>query len=106
MISGKRRHGAELNRRALESLIRAGAFDGLEPSRRGMLASVEPILKSVETEARQNLDGQLDLFSALAAGGETSAAEDYQVPNLPEYEPGELLRMEKEVGAVSVRPPA
>ena len=96
----KRLHGAELNRRALESLIRAGAFDGLEPSRRGMLASVEPILKSVETEARQNLDGQLDLFSALAAGGETSAAEDYQVPNLPEYEPGELLRMEKEVSGL------
>ena len=96
----KRLHGAELNRRALESLIRAGAFDGLEPSRRGMLESVEVILKSVENDARQNLEGQLDLFSALGAGGDAAAAEDFRVPDLPEYPAAELLKMEKEVSGL------
>ncbi len=96
----KRLHGAELNRRALESLIRAGAFDGLEPSRRGMLESVEAILKSVENDARQNLEGQLDLFSALGAGGDAAAAEDFRVPALPEYPAAELLKMEKEVSGL------
>ena len=96
----KRMHGAELNRRALENLIRAGAFDGLEPSRHGMLQSVEPILKSVETDARQNLEGQLDLFAALSGGGGAQTAEDYQVPALPEYPPAELLKMEKEVSGL------
>lgn len=49
----KRLHGNELNRRALENLIKAGSFDALEPSRRAMIDSAEGILKSVETDARQ-----------------------------------------------------
>ena len=56
----KRLHGTGLNRRALENLVKAGAFDTLEPTRHGMLESVEGILKSVETDARQNLDGQME----------------------------------------------
>lgn len=96
----KRMRGAELNRRALENLIRAGAFDALEPSRHGMLQSVEGILKSVETDARQNLEGQLDLFSAMAGNNADAATEDYKVPNLPEYPTSELLKMEKEVSGL------
>ena len=90
----KRLHGSELNRRALENLIKAGAFDALEPTRRGMLESVEGILKSVETDARQNLDGQMDLFG-LMSGGNEKPADDYKVPELPEYAASELLKMEK-----------
>ena len=40
----KRLHGNELNRRALENLIKAGSFDALEPSRRAMIDSAEGIL--------------------------------------------------------------
>ena len=102
----KRLHGSELNRRALENLIKAGAFDALEPTRRGMLESVEGILKSVETDARQNLDGQMDLFG-LMSGGNEKPADDYKVPELPEYAASELLKMEKRgVRSVPVRPPA
>ena len=95
----KRMHGSTLNRRALESLIKAGAFDGIEPSRHGMLESVENILKIIENDARQNLEGQLDLFSTLS---DESAEQynDYQVPNLPEYPVGDLLKMEKEVSGL------
>ena len=95
----KRLHGSELNRRALENLIKAGAFDALEPTRRGMLESVEGILKSVETDARQNLDGQMDLFG-LMSGGNEKPADDYKVPELPEYAASELLKMEKEVSGL------
>ena len=96
----KRMRGAELNRRALENLIRAGAFDALEPSRHGMIQSVEGILKSVETDARQNLEGQLDLFSAMAGNSAEAPVDDYKVPNLPEYPVSELLKMEKEVSGL------
>ena len=95
----KRMHGSALNRRALESLIKAGAFDGLEPSRHGMLESVEAILKIIENDARQNLEGQLDLFSALS-GEDAGRNEDYMVPRLAEYGAGELLKMEKEVSGL------
>ena len=96
----KRLYGNELNRRAVESMIRAGAFDGLEPSRRGMLESVEPILKSIENEQRHNLEGQMDLFSVMA--GEASAPQnnDYKVPPMAEYSTAELLQMEKEVSGL------
>ena len=95
----KRLHGTGLNRRALENLVKAGAFDNLEPTRHGMLESVEGILKSVETDARQNLDGQMDLFG-LMGGGEEKPVNDYKVPNLPEYSASELLKMEKEVSGL------
>ena len=96
----KRMHGSELNRRSVESLIKAGAFDTMEPSRHGMMESVETVLRIVENDARQNLDGQLDLCSAMAGAEEASQNDDYQVPNLREYDSGELLKMEKEVSGL------
>ena len=95
----KRLHGNELNRRALENLVKAGAFDALEPSRRGMIDSAEGVLKSVETDARQNLEGQMDLFGMMG-GEEEQAATDYKIPNIPEYPASELLKMEKEVSGL------
>ena len=45
--------GRELNRRAVESFIRAGAFDQLEPNRHKMVNALESMLKSVENENRR-----------------------------------------------------
>ena len=71
-----------------------------------MMESVETVLRIVENDARQNLDGQLDLFSAMAGAEEAPQNDDYQVPNLREYDSGELLKMEKRgLGPVPVRPP-
>ena len=95
----KRLHGNELNRRALENLIKAGSFDALELSRRAMIDSAEGILKSVETDARQNLEGQMDLFGMMG-GEQEQAASDYKIPNTPEYPAGDLLKMEKEVSGL------
>ncbi len=95
----KRLHGNELNRRALENLVKAGSFDALEPSRRAMIDSAEGILKSVETDARQNLEGQMDLFGMMG-GEQEQAASDYKIPNTPEYPASELLKMEKEVSGL------
>ena len=94
----KRLRGNELNRRALENLIKAGAFDRLESSRRAMLESVEGILKSIETDARQNLEGQMDLFGMLS--GDAAPANEFRVPDMPEYSTSELLKMEKEVSGL------
>ncbi len=93
----KRMHGTELNRRAVESLIKCGAFDETGATRRALLQSVEGVLKSVETDSRKNLEGQLDLFSQ--AGGEEEM-DDYHIPALPEFELGELLQLEKEVSGL------
>ena len=96
----KRLYGNELNRRALENLVKCGAFDALEPSRRGMLECVEGILKSVETDMRRNLEGQMDLFGMMSGGAGEPAVNDYKVSNIPEYPASELLKMEKEVSGL------
>ena len=83
----------EFNSRALESLIRCGALDGLGANRRQMLESYDSILSQLDDENRRNLDGQIGLF-------DFSGEEDYgepALPDCPEYSYSELLAMEKEV---------
>lgn len=96
----KRLHGTEINRRAVESMIKSGAFDNLEAKRRSMMDGVESILKSVESEARRNLDGQIDLFGALD-GEQESGRNVYKLPDSGEEYPYDiLLQMEKEVSGL------
>ena len=96
----RRMYGNELNRRALENLIKCGAFDTLEPSRRAMLECVEGILKSVENDMRQNLEGQMDLFGMMSGESQEPAINDYKVPPMQEYPTSDLLKMEKEVSGL------
>ncbi len=49
----KRMYGQDLNRRALESLIKCGALDDLGCNRRQMLASVTMILDTLEADKRK-----------------------------------------------------
>lgn len=96
----ERLHGTEINRRAVESMIKSGAFDNLEAKRRSMMDGVEGILKSVESEARRNLDGQIDLFGALD-GEQESGRNVYKLPDSGEEYPYDiLLQMEKEVSGL------
>ena len=64
------------------------------------MEAVEGILKSIETDARRNLDGQLDLFSVMSGEAQSGASEDnYEIKQLPEYSHKELLQQEKEAAA-------
>ena len=97
----KRMHGTELNRRAVESLIKAGAFDHIGVNRHSLVEAVEGILKSIETDSRRNLDGQLDLFSVMSGNAEAEPETDsYEIRTLPEYSHTELLQQEKEVSGL------
>ncbi len=83
----------DFNRRALESLIRCGALDGLGANRRQMLEALPLVLDGLDELNRRNLEGQLDFFSdttAVSSGEPT-------LPNVPEFPYEELLAMEKEV---------
>lgn len=89
----KRMQGRDLNRRAVESLIRCGAFDGLGNNRREMLLAVTPVLESLDADKRKNIEGQIGLFDL---GGE-ERTDTYQMPKAEEFPQAELLAMEKEV---------
>ena len=99
----KRMRGNELNRRAVESMIKAGAFDQLESSRKAMLQGLEGMLKSIENDARRNMEGQLDLFSGMMQEeSEEPLLGDlnYYLPDCEEYSYDQLLLMEKEVSGL------
>ena len=89
----ERMTGHDLNRRQVETLIKAGAFDGLGIYRSRLLAVYEKILEAVNGHSRQSMDGQLDLFSDA---GLTVSKPEYEYPDIPEYTPRELLMLEKE----------
>ena len=89
----KRMQGRDLNRRAVESLIRCGAFDGMGHNRREMLLAVGPILDQLDSDKRKNIEGQIGFFDF---GGEIGT-ETYQMPRAEEFPQAELLSMEKEV---------
>ncbi len=96
----KRMYGSELNRRAVESIIKSGAFDQLESTRKGMLQGLEGMLKSVENDARRNLEGQLDLFGSMTGEEQPTGLATYYLPECEEFAYDQLLQMEKEVSGL------
>ena len=86
--------GADLNKRTLESLIKCGVFDNLGVSRSSLLACYEDILDSEQQKKRNNVSGQIDMFS-VAMGTETMVS-GYKYPVMNEFTLKELLMLEKE----------
>ncbi len=83
-----RMQGNDLNRRQIESLIKAGAFDSLGVYRSRLLASCNEIIDSCQRRAHSSVSGQLDMFS--------SDTVEIKYPDIPEFTLTEKLRLEKE----------
>ena len=88
----KRLQGRELNKRAVEALIKSGAFDnfGHGHNRRSMSVAYEEILDKLSQN--KGIEGQLDLFG-LESGNDV---EIYAMPEAEEFGQMQLLQMEKE----------
>ncbi len=87
---------SKVNKRVLEALIKCGAFDSTGAKRSQLMDIVESALEHGSRIQKEKLDAQMDLF--LADDGKSSAA-PITIPKLPdieEWEPNELLAMEKE----------
>ncbi|MBQ7678468.1 MAG: DNA polymerase III subunit alpha [Butyrivibrio sp.] len=83
------------NRRDVENLIRAGAFDGFGDTRHAMLACFAKMLDRIRSDARNLTSGQMSLFDLGTP--ELREQLDFQIPELPEFDREELLAGEKEV---------
>ena len=88
----KRIYGKDFNRRAVESLIKCGALDGLDLNRRQMLLMLPDILAGLENGRRSSVEGQLGFFDLSGV----QEAEP-KPPEAVEFSVEELLAMEKEV---------
>ena len=89
----ERMYDRELNRRALECLIKAGSFDSMGYRRSQLLKICGPVVDAIAQSRRKNIEGQIDLF-----GMGNEAVQDTQIalPDIPELSKRELLSMEKE----------
>ncbi|MDP2130499.1 MAG: DNA polymerase III subunit alpha [Erythrobacter sp.] len=80
-----------MNRRQLEGLICAGAFDGLEPDRGLLYANADLLMAVADAAMRERSSGQAALF-----GGETAAEEDLRLQPAPAWSRAERMAKERE----------
>jgi DNA polymerase-3 subunit alpha len=83
-----------VNRKVLEALIKSGACDGLAGTRAGQFSVIDRALAKASSQARDRESGQTSLFGAFE---ESSQSLKDTVPDLVEWERGEILAAEKEL---------
>lgn len=87
---------ADLNKRAVEALIKSGALDSLGHNRRSMFMCFENILSRLSSNRNTNVDGQIDMFGGGEADEKISGDFGFEMPKVEEYSHSQLLQMEKE----------
>lgn len=90
-----RMENGDVNKRCLESLIFAGAFDCLGGKRSQYINSYQIIMNGITRSRKTNLSGQLSLFEMQDDPAELIWKDE--LPDMPEFEKSELLEREKEV---------
>ena len=85
-----------INKRAVESLIKAGALDSFDVFRSKLLAVYEKLMDGVSGEKKRNIDGQMSLFAI----DDEVAMPEVTYPNIKEFTKKHLLSMEKEMTGV------
>jgi DNA polymerase-3 subunit alpha len=86
-----------VNRRVVESLIKAGAFDSMGSPRAGLLASLDQAMESGQRQQRDREEGQVSLFEALDGGAARPGAGPVAAARVPEWPQEEMLAYEREV---------
>ena len=93
----ERMSGKDMNKRMIEALIKAGAFDSLGVYRSRLLSVYEQIIDTVSQKNRDNIAGQLDMFSMVP---EVKAKTSFSYPQIPEYSKREKLMLEKDASGM------
>lgn len=91
----------ELNSRALECLIKAGALDSLGGKRSQYLSVYKKYYDSISQLKKKTMKGQLDLFSSNTSNNKDVIEKD-ELPNIPELTKKEILNLEKEILGIYV----
>ncbi len=87
---------SELNKRDIESLIKAGAFDSFGLYRSQLLAIFDRVVSSIHDNSRKNVKGQVSLFEVNESLIDHNII-NYDIPNIDELRENILLQFEKEV---------
>lgn len=85
----------QINKRAIENFIKAGALDCLEGNRHQKMIVYSQITDSVNQEKKHTMAGQLSLFDIVSE--EDKKDFEIRMPNVPEFDKEQILSYEKEV---------
>ncbi|HOM29634.1 MAG TPA: DNA polymerase III subunit alpha [Deltaproteobacteria bacterium] len=83
----------KVNRRVVEALVKAGAFDRLHPNRRSVFEALDELFDRAQRRARTTNDAQITLFS-LDEFSPQDARTPVRLPDIPDWPEPERLRME------------
>lgn len=93
-----RMNSYEINKKQVETLILAGAFDSLGANRRQLLSVYEAFVDSLTEKRRNDIAGQIDMFSEVP----DAAAPSLVLPDITDFPVREKLMMEKNACGVSL----
>ncbi|MGA1621593.1 MAG: OB-fold nucleic acid binding domain-containing protein [Synechocystis sp.] len=93
-----------VNRRAIETLIMAGAFDSVQTNRNQLLHDLELVIAWAQKRAKEKESGQTNLFDLLGGGNNIAEQnaptngfdQEPAAPPVPEFSLQEKLKLEKE----------
>lgn len=96
----RRMYGKDFNRRAIESLIKCGAFDGLGANRNQMITVTDKIIEELDSEKNRNVEGQLGFGDLINSADAPAPSVTFTYPDVDEYPNETLLKYEKEVSGM------
>ena len=96
----ERMPGKEVNKRAIENLILAGAFDAMEGNRRQKMMIYPSIMDGIHASHKNSMEGQMSLMDFL--GEEEKEDFEVRMPDVEDYKKEEKLAFEKQVLGVYV----
>ena len=92
----RRVSGRDMNKRTVENLIRAGAFDSMGYKRRALLQIAGAVIDSINQAERDNISGQMDMFGDFGSREKVRPAR-IAIPQVEEFTAREKMTMEREV---------
>ena len=88
----------QVNKKCVESLIKAGAFQEFEQTRATLLASFETIIDTIQSENKKGFNGQVSMFDiGTKQEKEDMEKQKYKFEEYEEMPEKEMLSMEKEM---------
>ncbi|WP_234123037.1 DNA polymerase III subunit alpha [Clostridium hydrogenum] len=87
-----------VNKRAVESIIKAGGYDGLKVFRSQLLAVFEKVMDGISNQQKKNIQGQMNLFTDFKQENYNNI--EIQYPNIKEFDKKYMLAMEKEMTGI------
>lgn len=85
----------DVNKKAVENFIKAGAFDSLNGTRKQMMCIYLQVMDNISHDKKNNMAGQMSLFDLVK--DEDKASFDVQLPDVGEYPKDVILSFEKDV---------